>query len=125
MAKVDLSSTTEVSPPEVSVTELKGLPLAGVKLSKWLLVIISGFVVLLMIWIGVAEFHYSHWLHKMHFTLDEKMMSAISAEQKNVREFCREICQMVLLNFLLPILTAVLGYTFGSRASEGNAPRQG
>lgn len=39
-------------------------------------------------------------------------------EKREYREFFLKICQMVLLNLLLPILTATLGFKMGARKEE-------
>jgi hypothetical protein len=105
-----------VQPKEVSITELRGLPGAGVKLAHWILIIISVFVVLSVGWIGVSEYSYSHWLYSQHSSVQSDDVKAIITEHAAFREFWLKVFQMVLLNVLLPVLTAVLGYTFGSRS---------
>ena len=104
-------------PEEVPVTGLPALPKAGVKLAGWLLFIISIFVVVMIVWIGVSEFRFSQWLQSPHSSLKADDVNAIVREHETLREFWIKIFQMVLLNTLLPVLTAVLGYVFGSRTS--------
>lgn len=43
------------------------------------------------------------------------VFKTIQEEHKDFRTFFLSICQMVLLNLLLPILTAILGYRVGSK----------
>jgi hypothetical protein len=107
----------DVTPEEAPVRDpLRGLPKAGVNLAHWLLVIISAFVLLSGLWIAVSELSYFQWLHAQHSSLQSDDVNAIIREQGTFREFWIKIFQMVLLNVLLPVLTAVLGYTFGSRS---------
>lgn len=42
----------------------------------------------------------------------------IHEEKKDYREFFLKICQMILLNLLLPILTAILGYKVGVNKND-------
>src|SRR5208283_2926926 len=107
-------------PKDVPVAELPPLPKAGMKLACWLLIIISIFVLLMVVWIGVSEFRYSQWLQSQHSSIQADDVSAIIREQGTFREFWLKIFQTVLLNTLLPVLTAILGYTFGSRPSADN-----
>lgn len=112
MAAADLRSATEVRPVEAPVTELKGLPKAGVELARWVLVIMAATVLLLLLYTGVSEFAYAQWLHAQRLPLDQGA-EAIIKEQAAAREFWLKVFQMPLLNALLPVLTAILGYTFG------------
>jgi hypothetical protein len=108
----------EVSVPvEAQVSDLPPLPKAGVSLARWLLIIISSFVVLMVVWIVVSESLYFHWISSQHSSLQTEDVNAIIREHETFREFWLKIFQMVLLNTLLPVLTAVLGYVFGSRPS--------
>ena len=46
---------------------------------------------------------------------DEKIIQLISEQTSQTRAFILDISKSILLNLLLPILTATLGYIFGSR----------
>jgi hypothetical protein len=109
--------------PEVSGSfawgELGPLPKAGIRLALWILVLMSAFVVIAIIWIALDDWSYSQWLYAQH-SLQSEDVNAIMREQATFREFWLKIFQMVLLNVLLPVLTAILGYTFGSRSYSGS-----
>jgi hypothetical protein len=107
----------ESVPVEPLVSDLPALPKAGVKLARWLLIIISSFVLLMVIWIAVSESLYFHWISSQHSSLKIEDVNAVIGEHEKLRDFWFKIFQMVLLNTLLPVLTAVLGYVFGSRPS--------
>lgn len=111
-----LDVPTEV-PVEVPVTGLPPLPKAGVNLARWLLVMIGTFVLLTVVWLVWSEFSHFQWLYSQRSSLQADDVSAIIRERGTFREFWLKISQMVLLNTLLPVLTAVLGYVFGSRSS--------
>jgi hypothetical protein len=108
---VDVPRVEQVIPVEVPVNPLPPLPRAGVKLAHWILIIIAGFVLVSGVWIAVSEFSYFQWLAHHQNDVD-----AVIKENGAFREFWLKVFQMVLLNVLLPVLTAILGYTFGSRA---------
>jgi len=119
---VDLSAAQKVVPAPAPVVKLAPLSEAGVDLAKWLLVIISIFVLISVVWIWSAEWGYSTWLG-----LDQLKQAATAGsvaetvlkDRESFREFWLKIFQMVLLNVLLPVLTAILGYTFGSSKNSG------
>lgn len=45
-----------------------------------------------------------------------RMVTALQEERDGFREFTRGLVDLALLNVLLPVLTALLGYIFGTRA---------
>jgi len=47
-----------------------------------------------------------------------ELIKNVREENKEYRDFILKLTQMVLLNLLLPVLTAVLGYKFGSKNEE-------
>ena len=49
----------------------------------------------------------------------QALLAHLVTEQAAVRQFWLSIFQMVLLNVLLPVLTALLGYVFGSSSRSG------
>lgn len=133
-AKVDLSNVAFVSSkianevnPEVTelspgVNELDPKSRIGYHLARLVLAMIAAFLIFLMVYIFLN-------LPKHSSTLDYKtlvnlpdsilnrrlnMIKSIQTEGKDSRDFVIQISQMVLLNILLPILTAILGYIFGS-----------
>ena len=105
-------------------TPLAALPRAGFILAKIILAIIAGYLLFLVIYIGVSK---SNSLDKIDlsskaaltdstgFVHQQALLQVYQTEMKNSREFIMQISQMILLNLLLPILTAILGYIFGSR----------
>jgi hypothetical protein len=47
-----------------------------------------------------------------------ELVKYMQEEKKDYRDFFLKICQMILLNLLLPILTAILGYKVGSSSKD-------
>jgi hypothetical protein len=47
----------------------------------------------------------------------QEILKAYAELQSAARSFWSQLAQMILLNLLLPVLTALLGYVFGSRSN--------
>ncbi len=95
---------------------------AGYKLAKFILWIISGYLVLLFIMLFTKDFDGSNEIRIVASNVPDsvfqkqiELIEAYQEEQQSNRDFIYNISQMVLLNLLLPTLTAVLGYIFGTR----------
>lgn len=102
------------------------LPMIGFHLSKFVLYIISGFIILLLVFLFIKQFDASpqikipeqvnisdsSYAHKI------EIIKIIQEEKKNYRDFTLQISQMILLNLLLPVLTAILGYIFASNKNK-------
>ena len=52
---------------------------------------------------------------------DTVQFRLIAAERAAFRAFWLDMVQMVLVNVLLPVLTALLGYVFGTQARNSEA----
>ena len=99
------------------VEKLPPIQQAGYKLAKIVLIIIAAYVAFLIGLFLFTELHVNnHILNEGKATLltPEEEMS----EKESYRSFIMNISQLVLLNLLLPILTAILGYIFGSNESR-------
>jgi hypothetical protein len=62
--------------------------------------------------------NYNSLVDSTHIEQSKTVIQSISNEAKSYRDFWRDTNQMILLNLLLPILTALLGYIFGSREDK-------
>ncbi len=133
-AKVDLSNVAFVSNkianevnPEVTelspgVNELDPKSRIGYHLARLVLAMIAAFLIFLMVYIFLnLPKHSSALDYKTLVNLPDSilnrrlnMIKSIQTEGKDSRDFVIQISQMVLLNILLPILTAILGYILGS-----------
>ncbi|SFD94413.1 hypothetical protein [Nitrosomonas sp. Nm166] len=117
-------------PANIPVTPMSEIAKAGVDLAKWVLVIVSVFVVVAVAVLAWSEFrslslidaNYSQLLksggNTETVTAMKELIVQLETQRKAFREFWLQFTQLVLLNLLLPVLTAILGYVFGSR--EGN-----
>ncbi|GAC1569518.1 MAG: hypothetical protein NVS3B8_17110 [Chitinophagaceae bacterium] len=54
------------------------------------------------------------------FTKKLELIKMVQQEKKSQRDFIKEMSQMILLNLLLPTLTAILGYIFASNQNNTN-----
>ncbi|WP_419802912.1 hypothetical protein [Mucilaginibacter sp.] len=119
--------TSKINLPKVDA--LPPLPKVGFKLSLFLLSIISVFLLFLILYMlfvktdASAQITVPAQANIADSTFSKKLsiIKVLQEEKKASRDFVLQISQMVLLNLLLPILTAVLGYIFGSRSDSKTA----
>jgi hypothetical protein len=98
------------------------LPTIGFYLSKFVLYIISGFIVLftLLLFVqahntaGTTTVPDAATISDTIFNRKLELVKLAQEEVKADRAYTLQIAQMILLNLLLPVLTAILGYIFGS-----------
>ena len=104
------------------------LPIIGFNLSSFLLIIISGFILFLAIYLSTNQFEASSLIQipkeanisDSTYARKIELIRMIQEEKKSYREFTVQMSQMVLLNLLLPVLTAILGYIFASSKNTNN-----
>jgi hypothetical protein len=102
------------------------LPIIGFNLSSIVLLIISGFIIFLMIFLFAKEFDASSSIQiptrenipDSTYARKIELVRMIQEEKRSYREFIVQMSQMVLLNLLLPVLTAILGYIFASNKNR-------
>jgi len=110
--------------PKISI--LPPLSRVGYNLSIFILCIISVFILFLIVFLIFSKIDASDKIEvpkqvnipDSTFNKKLELIKIIQEEKKSYRDFIVQISQMILLNLLLPTLTAILGYIFGSR-SEG------
>ena len=130
---VNISTVTPYGLPETEVVSSvdpkvnePSLSMIGFKLSRFVLFIISGFILFFLIFLFSKNFDASNAIkipeqtNIADSTYDKKiqLIKVIQEEKKNYRDFTLQIAQMVLLNLLLPVLTAILGYIFASNKNK-------
>jgi hypothetical protein len=102
------------------------LPIIGFNLSSFVLSIIAGFIILLVIFLFVKEFDATSSIKipteanisDSTYAKKIELIKLIQEEKKSYRDFTIQISQMILLNLLLPVLTAILGYIFASNKNK-------
>ncbi|MGI4804598.1 MAG: hypothetical protein ACRYFL_07505 [Janthinobacterium lividum] len=111
--------------PQVNILDPKSR--IGYHLARLVLAMISIFLIFLIVYIFLnlpsrhSQIDYKSLINLPDSVLEKKLaaIKTIQTDEKESRDFVIQISQMVLLNILLPILTAILGYIFGSH-SESN-----
>lgn len=125
--------------------QLAPITQAGVSLAQIVLAMLTGAIAFFLLFLAVQEIYiYPARIASSYEALEatlktapvlaspaqvaeyEKSLTATKAlletafqQQKDTRAFYIQIAQLILLNLLLPILTALLGYVFGSRQDNG------
>lgn len=128
-----ISAAKAAEPAPAPVSELQPIARAGVSLAKWLLVMISAFIGLAILAYFLEEISISQRISAVEkqtqqllsdksfsseneqFAFLTKMREQIIAERRDFQDFWKNTVQIILLNVLLPVLTALLGYIFGSK----------
>lgn len=141
---VDSSRASFASPTEEvqkSGQEMSALQRSGVDLAKWVLSIIAVALIVLTLLVASSEI----WpisdvteVHQLVLEIQTKA-SALKPEDPSLaqartdlleltrqiveakqaqRAFWIQFSQMILLNLLLPVLTAILGYVFGANSNK-------
>ena len=123
----DLSGAPSESPQQAPpVKQAKYLDWAGVNLATMVLYMMAGFVILMLVFAFVSERQASALLETAFAKFVQtpgdsasfKLASEqLTAHQQAGREYLQEITRTVLLNVLLPVLTALLGYVFGKQST--------
>jgi len=131
-SEVDLQHATEVKPTPAPVGPLTEKERAGIQLTWGVLKIIIAFLGVMIVFLGISEWRSADLLGRVlgvqadatgAALADTTRFHLISAERASFRAFWLSLTQMVLLNVLLPVLTALLGYVFGT--TQGRAERRG
>jgi hypothetical protein len=98
------------------------IPMIGFQLSSFILVIISAFILFLVLFLffnktdasSTIKISDKNFSDSATFSRNLELVKVVQSESQNNREFILKISQMILLNLLLPTLTAILGYIFAS-----------
>jgi hypothetical protein len=145
---VDLSSPAAAGAgPKPEVREMPPIAQAGYTLASrvvWILAAAAGILVLFMAWNEFGVYR-THWQtvfkgldgisgkppaldkpdqvanYEKTIAATKLLIETVGARQKEAREFCMQVAQLILLSLFLPILTALLGYIFGTRQGDEGA----
>jgi hypothetical protein len=118
-ASLDLNQASEVTPARAPVgAPLSGKERAGVNLTWGVLGIVAVYlvVVLVFLWRRESALEISLPSSGGAVAADTLRFRLMAAERTAFRAFWLDMVQMVLVNVLLPVLTALLGYVFGTHA---------
>ncbi len=119
MESIDLKGVEKEVPEVPALQTLSGIKKAGFWLAIFSLSIMTLFILFLIVFFFVSDLDASSAM-LMKTSFNAEAFKALSAEKKAYRDFVLEMSKTVLLNLMLPILTAILGYIFGS-SREGKA----
>jgi hypothetical protein len=116
LADVDLASAQAVTPPNAPVGgSLTGRERAGIYLTWGVLGIIIVFLILVLAALWWNESRSAALSSRvLEGAIDAAKLQAIAEERTSFRTFWLEITKTILLNVFLPVLTALLGYVFGT-----------
>lgn len=118
---LDLHDIQPVTPPEAPAsTPLSEKERAGVNLTWGVLGLIALFLLLVItfLWRREATLNPIPSPARSAAAIDTIRFKLVSGERTAFREFWLRMVQMVLVNVLLPVLTALLGYVFGTQVSH-------
>jgi len=129
--EVDLPGGKDVTPPRAPVSDpLTGKERAGVYLTWGVLGIIIVFLTVMISFVWLNERRTDALLTQMlgrtggtaPTGIDTVGFRLLAFERSSFRTFWSTTVQMILLNVLLPVLTALLGYVFGT--TQARAAKQ-
>ena len=120
-----------ITPVEAPATMLDPLSGAGVQLTRAVLGIVSVALSLLLVIFAYQENAYREMSASAYRSVIEtaqsppggasdaksqvELLASMARNHDSARESWMKVAQLILLNLLLPVLTALLGYVFGSR----------
>lgn len=122
--QVNLTEAEQIRPEQAPVGEpLSEKEKAGVYLTWGVLAMVTVFVVFALIFVWRRESGTDAAIGTLGqaSALDTLRFRLIATERSSFREFWLKLVQMILVNVLLPVLTALLGYVFGT---HGRGARQ-
>jgi hypothetical protein len=122
MAEIDVASAQAVTPPKAPVGgSLTGRERAGIYLTWGVLVSIGVFLLVFLAALWWNESRSAELTAALlEGAMDEAKFRAITEERAAFRAFWFELTKTVLLNVFLPVLTALLGYVFGTTQVNKN-----
>jgi hypothetical protein len=113
---VDFAAAKDVTPESAPVGRaLSGKERAGVNLTWGVLGLIGLFlsVIILILWANESQ-NSSLAAKLIEAGKDAAALQSVAEQRAAFRTFWLEITRTILLNVLLPVLTALLGYVFGT-----------
>ncbi len=120
MASIDTSNakTATSDEPNVAVQRQRFLDSVGFWLSLAVFVLIFVYLIILAIFFHGSDINASNLVENCPALLaeeNEEVLKVFATQISETRDFVLEISKSILLNLFLPIITALLGYLFGSK----------
>lgn len=111
---INVKNAQEVHAPRAPVGDpLTGKERAGVSLTWGVLGLIAAFLLVVLIVLGINELRSQNLEASLIQTSCLAALEQVNTQRAAFRDFWIEVINTVLLNVLLPVLTALLGYVFG------------
>jgi len=137
--EVDGRMATPAAIPGATYADMTGLQRSGVRLASWMLAMIGLLAVLLLGLIAFSEYvarppevvtaqalieraaqHYAAASEPETLKQVNDLLARLAEIQRATREFWTNYSQFLLMNLLLPVLTSILGYVFGTSRGGGS-----
>lgn len=127
----EMDKVSVLKKPDV---ELTGKEKAGVNLTWGVLTIISSVLFIIFVFIFIDTYKYppapifpvipdeiiGDLTVEQFLAYTDALRQNVEAQKEARREFILDIIEKVVVNVLLPVLTALLGYIFGTSSNIGN-----
>lgn len=130
---------TPAAIPGATYADMTGLQRSGLKLASWVLGMIGLLAAALLVLIAISEYvvqppevattlalidsaaqHYADTGEPETLKQVNDLMLRLAEAHRAMREFWTGYSQFLLMNLLLPVLTSILGYVFGTARGGGN-----
>jgi hypothetical protein len=135
----DTRLATPAAIPGATYADMTGLQRSGLRLASWVLGMIGVLAVLLLALIGFSEYvvqppevastqllieraahHYAAASEPETLKQANDLLTRLAQIRLANRDFWLGYSQFLLMNLLLPVLTSILGYVFGTARAGGN-----
>ena len=142
-SRLDVEDSRVATPAAIrgaTYADLTGLQRSGVRLASWVLAMIGVLAVVLLALVAVSEY----WIRPAEVATIQQMidhaaqqyaatgepetlkhanelLARLAEIHRSSREFWLGYSQFLLMNLLLPVLTSVLGYVFGTARAGSSA----
>jgi Zn-dependent protease with chaperone function len=117
---IDVKSAQEVTPKSAPVIRsLSGKEQAGVYLTWGVLVLMALFLIAILLILRSNEVRADELASALiQASQDAATLQTMDTQRAATRTFWLEVTKTILLNVLLPVLTALLGYVFGTTQAQ-------
>jgi hypothetical protein len=125
---LDLRNAEAFTPPELPISGMPPVVGAGVKLARLVLCIAAGSIVLLVAYLVFMDLVIARDVSSaykqvaaagvVNAQVAGESAGKINEQRVAMHAFWIQAAQLILLNLLLPLLTALFGYIFGTQQAQ-------
>ncbi|MEK8034933.1 hypothetical protein AACH06_29305 [Ideonella sp. DXS29W] len=131
---------TPASIPGATYADMTGLQRSGVRLATWLLAMMAVLALVLLSMVAFNEYvaqppevataqmlieraahRYAEAGHPETLKQANELLVHLAQVKRSSRDFWLGYSQFLLMNLLLPVLTSILGYVFGTARGSGGS----